>query len=57
MRVERGRRFVESERIATAGGLTSGIDSALHVVDRYFGRAVAEHTADYMEYQSAAWKD
>jgi transcriptional regulator GlxA family with amidase domain len=54
--VRRGLRFVESGRIATAGGLTSGIDLALHVVERYFGRDVAERTATYMEYQSTAWK-
>src|SRR5262249_59865262 len=54
--VRRGLRFVESGRIATAGGLTSGIDLALHVVERYFGREVAEATASYMEYQSTGWR-
>ena len=28
---------------------------ALHVVERYFGRPVAERTAAYMEYQSKGW--
>jgi len=55
VRVERGRRFVERQRLATAGGLTSGIDLALRVVERYFGRQVALQTAEYMEYQSRAW--
>ena len=55
VKVERGRRFVERERLATAGGLTSGIDLALRVVERYFGRAVAVRTAEYMEYESRAW--
>lgn len=54
--VRRGLRYVESGKVATAGGLTSGIDLALHVVDRYFGRAVAESTAGYMEYQSPGWR-
>lgn len=53
--VKRGLRFVEEERISTAGGLSSGIDLALHVVDRYFGREVAETTAAYMEYQGKGW--
>ena len=53
--VKRGLRFVEGERISTAGGLSSGIDLALRVVDRYFGRAVAQATATYMEYQSKGW--
>ena len=54
--LRRGLRFVESGRIATAGGLTSGIDLALRVVERYFGREVAEMTATYMEYQSTGWR-
>jgi transcriptional regulator GlxA family with amidase domain len=53
--VKRGLRFVEGPKIATAGGLSSGIDLALRVVDRYFGREVAQKTATYMEYQSQAW--
>ena len=53
--VKRGVRFVESEMISTAGGLTSGTDLALRVVERYFGRAVAQTTATYMEYQGKGW--
>jgi transcriptional regulator GlxA family with amidase domain len=53
--LKRGFRFVENEKISTAGGLTSGIDLALRVVDRYFGRDVAQQTATYMEYQSKGW--
>jgi transcriptional regulator GlxA family with amidase domain len=54
--LRRGLRFVESGRIATAGGLTSGIDLALRVVERYFGREVAQTTATYMEYQGTGWR-
>jgi transcriptional regulator GlxA family with amidase domain len=50
VKVEKGRRFVESGNVATAGGLTSGIHLALRVVERYFGREVADATARYMEY-------
>jgi transcriptional regulator GlxA family with amidase domain len=54
--VKRGLRFVDSsDRISTAGGLTSGIDLALRVVARYFGREAAQKTAAYMEYQSKGW--
>jgi putative intracellular protease/amidase len=50
-------RYVESDPlILTAGGLSSGIDSALHVVELYYGPKVAQATADYMEYQSQGWK-
>jgi transcriptional regulator GlxA family with amidase domain len=54
--LRRGLRFVDNGRIATAGGLTSGIDMALHVVERYFGTEVAQATARYMEYSSEAWR-
>lgn len=54
--LRRGLRFVDSGRIATAGGLTSGIDMALHVVMRYFGAEVAAATARYMEFDSQAWR-
>jgi transcriptional regulator GlxA family with amidase domain len=53
----RGVRFVEEGNLATAGGLASGIDLALHVVERYFGRKVAEDTAYNLEYQGQGWKD
>src|SRR5260370_642680 len=54
--VRRGLRFVESSpKLATAGGLSSGIDLALRVVERYFGRPAAERTATYMEYQGRGW--
>jgi transcriptional regulator GlxA family with amidase domain len=55
VQVKRGVRFVEGEKISTAGGLTSGTDLALRVVERYFGRDVAQTTATYMEYQSKGW--
>ncbi len=54
--LRRGLRFVDNGRIATAGGLTSGIDLALHVVSRYFGVEAATRTAAYMEYTSDAWR-
>ena len=53
----RGRRFVDDGDIVTAGGLTSGIDAALHVVARLVGTAAAVATADYMEYDSEGWRD
>jgi transcriptional regulator GlxA family with amidase domain len=53
--LRRGLRFVEHGRLVTAGGLSSGIDGALRIVERYFGRAVARDTAEYMEYQGTGW--
>ena len=53
--LKRGARFVEDANFATAGGLSSGIDLALRVVERYFGREVAQKTAYNMEYQGQGW--
>ena len=55
VQVKRGVRFVEGEKISTAGGLTSGTDLALRVVERYFGREVAQSAATYMEYNGKGW--
>jgi transcriptional regulator GlxA family with amidase domain len=53
--VKRGARFVESGNLASSGGLSSGIDLALRVVERYFGHDVALSTADNLEYQGLGW--
>jgi transcriptional regulator GlxA family with amidase domain len=57
IQMKRGARFVEDGNLASSGGLSSGIDLALHVVERYFGRDVATATAYQMEYQGEGWKD
>jgi putative intracellular protease/amidase/YHS domain-containing protein len=53
--LKRGARFVENGNLATAGGLSSGIDLALRVVERYYGRDVAQKTAYNLEYQGQGW--
>ncbi len=53
--LKRGARFVENGNLATAGGLSSGIDLALRVVERYYGREIAAKTAYNMEYQGQGW--
>jgi len=54
----KGKRFVQSDDVIyTAGGLTSGIDLALHIVEKYYGREVAAQTAKYMEYESTSWME
>ena len=55
IQLKRGARFVENGNLATAGGLSSGIDLALRVVERYFGREVAQKTAYDLEYQGQGW--
>ena len=55
--LKRGYRFVDEGNVATSGGLSCGIDLALHVVERYYGRQVAENAALWLEYQAEGWKD
>src|ERR1700756_3759216 len=55
IRLKRGARFVEDGNLASSGGLTSGMDLAFRVVERYFGRKVAEEVAFQLEYQGKGW--
>jgi len=48
--VVRGPRFVETRDVSTSGGETSGIDLALRVVERYFGKTAAATAAEGMEH-------
>jgi transcriptional regulator GlxA family with amidase domain len=58
VKVQRNRRYVQSDPVIfTAGGLSSGIDLALHIVEGYFGQAIAAATARYMEYEGPGWQD
>jgi transcriptional regulator GlxA family with amidase domain len=50
----RGKRFVDDGTIVTAGGLTSGISAALHVISRYYDAPSAARTAGYMEFVPTA---
>jgi transcriptional regulator GlxA family with amidase domain len=55
--LQKGKRFVQSDSVIfTAGGLSSGIDLALHVVELYFGPSSAEETAKILEYKGTDWK-
>lgn len=51
-----GVRFVQDGKIYSSAGVSAGIDLALHIVDQYYGRAVAQQTADSLEYESEGWK-
>lgn len=48
----RGVQSVDSVEVVTAGGLSAGIGTALHLVDRLLGRDLAVATARQIEY---AW--
>jgi transcriptional regulator GlxA family with amidase domain len=46
-----GKRFVQtSEKLYTSGGISAGIDLSFHVVEKLFGKKIAQETAEYMEY-------
>ncbi len=46
-------RVVDDGDLITAGGVTSGIDLALWVVERYAGRQLADRVAERMEHDRA----
>ena len=52
----RGARYVESGNLASAGGISSGIDLALRVVERYVGREATLGIIEAMEYQGTGWE-
>jgi len=54
------RRFWSSGRFARRSRRNreparAGIDLALHVVERYFGRAEALKVAEHLEYEGKSW--
>lgn len=53
-RIVDGVRFVDDGDVVTAGGVTSGLDLALHLVERVAGASTAERVADEIEYPRAA---
>jgi transcriptional regulator GlxA family with amidase domain len=48
--LDREARFVD-DGVLTSAGVASGMDLALHVVEKLFGRDVADETARYIEYR------
>lgn len=55
VKLVRGVRFVENEKVSTSAGLSAGIDLAIRVIERYFGREVAATTAADLEYEGKGW--
>ena len=46
-----GARFVDDGDLLTAGGVTSGLDLALHIVEKVAGGEIAEKVAREIEYE------
>ena len=49
-KVVRDKRFVDNGKIITSAGLSSGIDGALHVIEKLYGKGTAQIAAVGMEY-------
>jgi transcriptional regulator GlxA family with amidase domain len=50
-RVVRDSRFVDSGKVITSAGVSAGIDMSLYIVERLFGKDIADETAKYIEYR------
>lgn len=46
-------RVVDEGSVITAGGVTSGIDLGLHLIERFFGPELRNEVADVMEYPAS----
>jgi putative intracellular protease/amidase len=49
-KIVRDKRFVDNGKIVTAAGLSSGIDGALHVIEKLYGKGAAQLAAVSLEY-------
>jgi putative intracellular protease/amidase len=49
-KIVRDKRFVDNGKIVTAAGLSSGVDGALHVIEKLYGKGAAQVAAVSLEY-------
>jgi len=49
-------RYVDLGRVLTSGGVSAGIDMALHLVDRLLGPQVSQTVADILEWGQMSWQ-
>ena len=49
--IDHTKRFIDNGKIMTSGGISAGIDLALHIVKKLYGEEIAQKTIDYMEYR------
>ena len=47
---QKEKRFVQTGKIFTSGGISAGIDLSFHLVQKLLGSDIAAQTAKYMEY-------
>jgi transcriptional regulator GlxA family with amidase domain len=46
-------RIVDTGAVLTGGGVSLGIDMTLHLIQRFYGREIADETARILEYRNA----
>jgi AraC family transcriptional regulator, transcriptional activator FtrA len=51
------RRYVESGQFISSAGITAGVDASLYTLERFFGREVADQTAEAMGYPHTRFLD
>jgi transcriptional regulator GlxA family with amidase domain len=44
------KRYTDNGKVMTSGGISAGIDLALHIVTKLYGQEIANKTIKYMEY-------
>lgn len=48
------KRFIDNGKVMTSGGISAGIDLALHIVEKLYNKDIKNKTIEYMEYGD--WK-
>ena len=51
--IDHTKRFIDNGKIMTSGGISAGIDLALHIVKKLYGEEIVQKTIEYMEYRDA----
>ncbi|NLD04521.1 MAG: DJ-1/PfpI family protein [Synergistaceae bacterium] len=51
--IDHTKRFIDNGKMMTSGGISAGIDLALHIVKKLYGEEIANKTIKYMEYRDA----
>ena len=51
IQVMREERYVDAGNVITSAGVSAGIEMSLYMVERMFGKSVADETAHYIEYR------
>jgi len=56
VQITHGKRYVVDGSLITSDGISAGLDASLYLVSRVLGTDVATRTAEWMEYDSDAWR-